>query len=298
VTAITTAPAKINLWLRVGDRRPDGYHEIDTLFCALDLADTVEVEPRERGAGIRLTTSFGPPLGTPPDLGPIAENLAVRAAARFYERTGLPGNVAIDLVKRIPPGGGLGGGSSDAAAVLCALAGLHPDAATEGMLHDLAATLGSDVPFFVSGLSLAHGAGRGDRLSPLPALPPRAVVLVLPSLHVATADAYRWLDQVRARVAPRPQPPLDPPPRDTLDWDRVRARAQNDFETVVFTRYPELARCRDLLARAGASFARMTGSGSTLFGVFEDAEHASEVAQDLPRRAAGVRTVVTRTRSR
>jgi 4-diphosphocytidyl-2-C-methyl-D-erythritol kinase len=298
VTTTRDAPAKINLWLRVGARQPSGFHDLDTLFCALDLADTVTLSDGVPGAGVRLRTSFAPPLRDVPDLGPDADNLAVRAATGFLAATGLPADVDIHLVKRIPPGSGLGGGSTDAAAVLRAFEDVHPGALPPERLHDLAAGLGSDVPFFVSGLPLAHGAGRGDRLTGTTPLPARTVLLVLPELHVSTTAAYRWLDDDRAHGREPSGPHAGDPPAGPLDWDGVADRARNDFEPVVFRRHPELGGYRDVLADHGARPALMSGSGSTLFGVFHDETGARAAAADFASRHPELRTVVTRTRSR
>jgi 4-diphosphocytidyl-2-C-methyl-D-erythritol kinase len=297
VITARSAPAKVNLWLRVGTRREDGFHDIDTLFCALDLADTVTIGAAPYDSGIRLRSSFAPPLRALPDLGPPADNLAVRAAAAFLEGARLPADLDIDLVKRIPAGGGLGGGSTDAAAVLRALHDLHPTVNSADGIHEIAAGLGSDVPFFASGHALARGAGRGERLEPLRPLPGRPVLLVLPQLDVSTAAAYRWLDDDREHGAEAAADRLAEPLPPAVDWDQVAVRARNDFEPVVFRRHPELARYRDLLVHLGARPALLAGSGSTLFGVFHDQAMARTAAREIPSRYPAVATVLTRTRA-
>jgi 4-diphosphocytidyl-2-C-methyl-D-erythritol kinase len=295
VTVERAAHAKINLWLSIGALRPDGFHDLDTLFCALHLHDTVRVDPGAAGDGIRLRVTAAPPLATLPDLGPESDNLAVRAARAFVEEARIPGDLAIDLVKRIPVGAGLGGGSSDAAAALRALERMAPGTFPPARLAALAASLGSDVPFLLSGLPVAYGRGRGERISPAPNLPQRPVVVVMPPLHVSTAAAYRWLDADRdAGDAPPPSRPSPNAP-ETLDWDQVAARARNDFEPVVFRRHPELAAYRDALARSGAAIALMAGSGATLFGIFGDQEAAENAAARLAGDAPAVRTLLTRT---
>jgi 4-diphosphocytidyl-2-C-methyl-D-erythritol kinase len=298
VTGKWAAPAKINLWLLVGARQPSGFHDVDTLFCALDLADTVSLASRPPGSGLELRSSFEPPLAAMPDLGPVPANLAVRAAAGFLHEARLPADLAIHLVKRIPTGGGLGGGSADAGAVLRALDALHPGALSPDQLHALAARLGSDVPFCASGLTLAHGRDRGERLVALAPLPSRAVLLAFPPLHVSTAAAYGWLADDRARRGESADARLLHGPPPTLGWDEVAARARNDFEAVVFRRHPELARVRDILARHGARPALLAGSGSTLFGVYDDDASASAAADEVHRHESTVRTVTTRTRAR
>jgi 4-diphosphocytidyl-2-C-methyl-D-erythritol kinase len=298
VTEQLQAPAKINLWLRIGPRRASGYHDLDTLFAALELADTVTVRGADGGTGVRLRTTFEPPLEALPDLGPPGENLVVRAAAAFGRRAGMDLNLEIDLVKRIPAGGGLGGGSSDAAATMRALAWLFPDALEAGEIHAAAAELGSDVPFFAADLDLARGQGRGTDLTPLPPLPPRPVLVALPGIHVPTARAYAWLGEARAHGAM--PPPTDLPDRSPgpLSWDRVSDLAHNDFEPVLFARYPRLRAIRDTMRKHGARFALLAGSGSALFGVFDDVEGAAAAAAAIRRHDPDARTTLTRTRSR
>jgi 4-diphosphocytidyl-2-C-methyl-D-erythritol kinase len=292
------AHAKINLWLRVGEPDATGFHDLDTLFCALELADTVRVRPSPGGSGIRLRARAAPPLEAMPAMGPPAANLAVRAAREFLRLAGLAMDLEIRLVKRIPAGGGLGGGSSDAAAVLAGLDRLHPRALDPDQLADVARRLGSDVPFLHAGHALARGLGRGTVLSPVPVLPARPVLLVLPGVQVATAAAYAWLDQDRDQgLAPPPASlPLRTP--GTLDWDRVADQAHNDFEPAVFRRHPDLTAYRDALRAHGAAPALLAGSGSTLFGVFQDEREARAAAGALAGLAPAPVTVLTRTRSR
>lgn len=288
------APAKVNLWLRVGARDASGFHGVDTLYCSLHLADSVVVRPGAAAAP-SLEVSHGQPLTTAPELGPIKDNLAVRAARAFMERVGLDTGPEIRLVKRIPVGGGLGGGSSDAAAVLRGLARLNPGAVSAGDLMELGAGLGSDVPFFVRGAPLAHGAGRGERLAVWPPLPPRPVVLAVPDSPVATADAFAWLDEDRPSGPPVPRGPRHDAPQ--LDWHAVAAEAGNDFEAPVFRRHARLAELRDALRDHGARPALLAGSGSTVFGVFEDRDAAGRAADALGADPS-IRTLVTRTRMR
>jgi 4-diphosphocytidyl-2-C-methyl-D-erythritol kinase len=293
------APAKINLWLHIGARQPSGFHDLDTLFCALDLADTVMVQSALPETGIRLETDFAPPLRALPDLGPDADNLAVRAASAFLSRAGLPADLRIRLVKRIPAGGGLGGGSSDAAAVLRGLARLHPGAVPPVGLQHLAADLGSDVPFFVAGRPAARGLGRGVDLLRVAAPPERPVLLVLPTLSILTFDAYQWLAHARARgLAEQPPAPAPLNLPDGLTWQAVHEHARNDFEPVIFHRFPELGIIRDLMLRPGARLALLAGSGSALFGVFDHDEAAGAAADAIRAHDPAVRTLVTRTRSR
>jgi 4-diphosphocytidyl-2-C-methyl-D-erythritol kinase len=291
------APAKVNLWLRVGPLKPSGFHDLDTLFCGLDLADTVTVEPAPLGSGIQLRVTFDAPLTEPPDLGPASENLATRAAHAFAARAGVEADLHLDLVKRIPAGGGLGGGSSDAAAVLRALARLHPGALSHTAVMEIAGELGSDVPFFASGHALAYGRDRGTALTPAPPLPPRPLLIVLPPFGISTADAYRWLDEDRRAGLVSAPPEADTRPRGPLFWDDMDQRGVNDFEPAVFRRHPDLEALRDTLAQHGARPALLAGSGSTVFGVFEDLSTARAAERELRASVPVARTVMTGTRS-
>lgn len=294
------APAKVNLWLRVGPPRPSGYHDLSTLFCALDLGDMVVIRKRGPDEEVGLEVAFAPPLEAAPELGPRDSNLAVRAAELFAERAGIADAMHIQLIKRIPAGGGLGGGSSDAGSVLRALRRMYPKALGETDLLEVAASLGSDVPFFLRGVPLAMGAGRGERLTSAGALPPRPVVLVLPPFPVSTADAYGWLDQDREESGDE-QAELQEPTHDggaDLTWDRVAELAQNDFEGPVFARHPELGQLRDSLREEGARPALLAGSGSTVFGVFSDGETAADGMRAIRADHPDHRVILTGTRTR
>ncbi len=253
------APAKINLDLRVMGRRPDGYHELRTLFQTISLADVLEVE-HEPGRGFSIVVESEPA---------IEENLAERAARRLNEAAGLSGSWRVKLKKRIPMGAGLGGGSADAAAVLLGFPALGGVRVPLETLAAIAAELGSDVPFFLLG-GAAVGLGRGTELYPLPDVPRRPGVIVSPGIHVSTPDAYRALG--RALTAEIPSSILNN--FQGLAWrEDVCARGegegpQNDFETVVFERHPRLGEIRSRLEAEGAYPARMSGSGSSLFGFF------------------------------
>lgn len=293
------APAKVNLWLRVGPRQDSGFHGISTLFCALDLADSVVIRGAPTGDEPGIQATFAPPLEALPDLGPPEQNLAVRAARAFAERAGLAEMPAIKLIKRIPSGGGLGGGSSDAGAVLRALRRLHPRALPPEEVLEMATGIGSDVPFFVQGAPLAHGCGRGERLTPGDPLPPRPVVLMLPPFPVSTGSAYRWLDE--SREGPGEVPGLDDDADisgSPLTWDAVSADAINDFEGPVFDRHPELRAVRDALRSHGARLALLAGSGSAVFGVFGDPATAGDAARSLRGSYPRYRVVLTGTRTR
>jgi 4-diphosphocytidyl-2-C-methyl-D-erythritol kinase len=276
-SASLEAPGKVNLVLRVLGRRSDGYHEIATLFQAIDLCDNVRVSVDPDASGVDLALEG-------PDLGPLEENLAYRAAERFCDRYGVEAGVRIELLKRIPAGGGLGGGSSDAAAVLRLLSALTGHG--EG-LQALAADLGSDVPFFVAGSATSLGAGRGELLTALPALPEKDVVLALPPVHVSTAWAYGRLAEVRAAVGSRDR---DPGGDEALpagaaamfaDWDGVLREAVNDFQPLVSEAFPEVARSLEGLRESGAALAMLSGSGGACFGLFDEAARAEAIAAEL-----------------
>lgn len=318
------APAKVNLYLRIGEQEPSGYHRLETLFQALELSDTVVVErldPGDAGAD-------GPPVidfilrgVTAGELGPSDRNLAVRAARRFQEEIALrgmtPPDLRVELEKRIPHGAGLGGGSSDAASVLRGANAASGNLLSIEDLTRIGGELGSDVPFFLCGSSLALGAGRGEILSPLPPLPMREVLLLVPSEGIATGWAYGVLAESRRKegLEMDAAPALEATPGSAgdfhvsagasevagdvgvgapLTWEGVMAEARNDFESVLFPLRPELQRWKDLLTDHRAGPALLSGSGSVLFGVFSD-----QGALDAARReaeGAGLMTLHTRTR--
>lgn len=256
------AQAKVNLFLRVIARAPDGYHELETLFQRIALADTVTVRTCARGRSLDCR-------GAMP--GRVEDNLAWRAAVAFAATVGWRSGFAIEIEKRIPVGGGLGGGSADAAAVLRALNALVTHPLAPAPLASLALTLGADVPYLATTEPLALGRGRGERLTIVEPLAARSVLLLVPAFGVSTADAFSWYADAAMLRGARPRGsgtlPADP------SWSDVSALAENDLEEAVFVRRPELELLRQSLASYGASIARMTGSGSVIFGLFES--HAS-----------------------
>jgi len=264
------APAKVNLWLRVLGRRPDGFHDLDTLFQAVDLCDEVMVSRRgEAGVGLRVEGA---------DVGPARENLAYRAALAFRDAAGPgagSGGVEIRLRKRIPAGAGLGGGSSDAAAVLRCMNALWGDPLAQPVLVEVGASLGSDVAFFLGVSALARGRGRGERLDPLPPLPEADLVLVLPPAHVATGPAYGALARYRAVHGAGGG---DVPPDATPSWRALADWAVNDFERVVPAAHPPVAASLAALRSSGARPALLSGSGGACFGVFADCDGAAQAA--------------------
>lgn len=255
------AQAKLNLFLRVHEREPSGYHQIETLFCRIALSDTVTVRVTASGRRIECAGERIPAGG----LGPPEKNLGWRAASAYAEATGFPSGFDITIEKRIPVGGGLGGGSADAGGVLRALNALNPRPITAPALKQIAVALGADVPFLTQDESpVALGRGRGEKLTLLPALPPSAVWLLVPETSVDTADAYRWLDASgprSARVAVTPD--------QLATWAGVAAVAGNDFEAVVSVHVPVVGRLLANLRReevrtllGPAATVLLTGSGS------------------------------------
>lgn len=261
--------AKVNLGLQVLDSRPDGYHNLRTVFQSVDLADSVEVavKPGEATA-IELWCSRRD-LNRP-------DNLAHRAVDLLLEQLGVSLRVRIRLEKRIPVGGGLGGGSSDAAAVLRSLWALLGGVSPES-LGSVAGSLGSDVPYFLLG-GTARGSGRGTDLVPLPDRPPRPVLLALPEISVSTAWAFRALDDARTA---RPAGGGTPQPEPGHASDAAGADLHNDFEGVVFDRFPALRRIKRAMLRSGARQALLSGSGSAIFGIFETRASTRHAARRL-----------------
>jgi 4-diphosphocytidyl-2-C-methyl-D-erythritol kinase len=277
------AHAKLNLFLRVLAREADGYHGIETLFCLVSLADTLVVERRD-GRDISIEVAGA-------DLGPSEQNLAVRAAAMVLEATGHRFGVHLTLEKRIAVRGGLGGGSSDAAAALVAVNRLAGNAVPRHELLQFAGRLGSDVPFFLAGSALALGWGRGERLLALPPLPVAPVLLVTPPVGIGTAEAYGWVDAARQTAGRRGAVALD---LDALSrWGDIGRLAGNDFESAVFARVPEVRAAFEALVQTRPLVCRMSGSGSTLFAVYRSARDRDDARSALGRKHGRVEPVET-----
>jgi 4-diphosphocytidyl-2-C-methyl-D-erythritol kinase len=282
-SARVLAQAKINLLLRVLARETSGYHAIETVFLRLDLGDDVCV----RVAAGRSIDCRGPSMPAE-GLGAPQSNLAYRAAAAYADATGWPSGFAIEIEKRIPIGGGLGGGSADAGAVLRALDALSPRPLRERLI-DLAAPLGADVPFMTTEHAMALGWGRGERLLPLAPLASRPVLLAVPQFGIATGDAYGWLADDREGYVPHAAV-LDL--AQLASWNTLGRSAVNDFQLVVERRHPPIAEITSALRRAGASIAMLSGSGATVFGLFEEPP-LPELLRELA--ATGVSLLQTRT---
>jgi 4-diphosphocytidyl-2-C-methyl-D-erythritol kinase len=277
------AHAKLNLFLRILARERDGYHQIETAFTLLELADEIVVS--RAPAGVALTIDG-------PDLGPEEENLAVRAARAVLAATGEKFGVAIALVKRIPVRAGLGGGSSDAAAVLHAVNALAQHAVPRHELLHFATRLGADVAFFAGGAPLALAWGRGERMYRLAPLPTAPALIVVPSVAVATPDAYRWWDEMQPETATRGPVLLDAPA--LASWGSVGRLGGNDFEAPVFGKHPELRAVYERVAQTGPLWVRLCGSGSAVAAVYKNERDRDDATHALGRKDVTVITTNTR----
>jgi 4-diphosphocytidyl-2-C-methyl-D-erythritol kinase len=255
-TVSVPAFAKINLSLEVVGRRPDGYHELRTVFQTVSLADTLHFSRLET-SDIRLECDRL-------ELATDERNLVVRAARALQAAAGVTRGAAIRLEKRIPMEAGLGGGSSDAGVTLLALRRLWNATVPDETLLGIAASLGADVPFFLYG-GTALGTGRGDIIEPLPDVEVPVLLLVNPKVAVPTAPVFRSLNMPLTSPEPSRIFTAFPPEGD------ARTVLVNDLEVPVFRDFPVVGRVREMLIEAGATVARMSGSGSTVFGFFENA---------------------------
>jgi len=325
-----SAFAKINLGLKILARRPDGYHEIRTVYQTVGLSDKVEISISQITSAKRGVEVVADDPAIPS--GP--SNLAYRAAEVWKQARGFRGGIEVRLTKRIPAGSGLGGASSDAAATILGLERLTGDRLNLARRVELTAGLGSDVSFFLWG-GRALGCGRGEEIYPLGDLPPRHCLIVFPGFSVSTAEAYqeasRRLAASRAgfgfggsgfaeenselRSAFRESRTPNPEPRPAAskvensaltdqdkgskivvfgerphfslqDW----GPAENDFEQVVFAKWPELARLKRRLIRAGAETASLTGSGSAVYAVFASARKLALASKQIPAHWQAFRT--------
>jgi 4-diphosphocytidyl-2-C-methyl-D-erythritol kinase len=265
MTRTFLAPAKINLCLHVLRRRSDGYHELAMLMQRVSLYDRITMRSCE-GTDIRVSCS-----GV--ELPPGQQNIAARAARALLDLTGRSAGLEITIEKRIPVAAGLGGGSSDAATVLMGLNDILALGLSDRQLMDVGVTLGADVPFFIF-KAPAWATGIGDKLEKVEGLPSVWYVLVNPGLEVSTAWVYRNLrltspgDDLRI-------------PRFSGELEQLTGLLYNDLETVTASRYPLIGEIKDRLVALGASGALMSGSGSTVFGIFQDEPSARAAALEL-----------------
>ena len=278
------AHAKINLFLRILARETSGFHQIETAFALLELADELVV--RRTGSGVTLAVEG-------PDLGPPDENLAVRAARAVLDATGNQFGVALMLTKHIPVRAGLGGGSSDAAAALHAVNALAGNAVPRHELLHFAARLGSDVAFFAGGAALAVAWGRGERQFRLPAPPALPALIALPAVHVATPDAYKWWDEQNPAPAARGPVTLD---AEALgSWGSIGRLGGNDFEATVFGKHPELRALYERVAGTGPVWVRLCGSGSAVAAVYKKESERDDAARRLGEKQQRLIKTATRT---
>jgi 4-diphosphocytidyl-2-C-methyl-D-erythritol kinase len=279
-SASVRAQAKVNLFLRILARETSGYHGLETLFARLELADDITVRVGGRGRTVDCRGA---------DTGPPEANLAFRAAEAFADATGWPPSFEIEIEKRIPVGGGLGGGSADAGGVLRALNTIAPTPLPTAALLAIAARLGADVPFLTDDSPLALAWGRGERMLRLPALPVRDVILICFPFGVSSAAAFGWVAEARGAESSSPRPNRLTPDQ-LASWEGVSGLACNDFEEPVGQRHPAIA---ELLAAARAGnplLAGLTGSGSTIVMIPRSNGAVDEIG--LP---AGVTRIATRT---
>jgi 4-diphosphocytidyl-2-C-methyl-D-erythritol kinase len=274
----------LNLDLRVLHKRSDGYHELRTIFQTVSLKDTLTLDfQKSRATVIALDSSVD-----------IPDNLVVRAARLVLDHLKLTGRLSFRLQKKIPMGAGLGGGSSNAAAVLLALPALLKKRIPYPEILLMAESLGSDVPIFLHGGTVL-GIGRGTELYPLPDQPPRPILIVAGDVHVSTPEAYRKLN--RSLTLEVQSPILREFHRIAWDLDKLgldQLPLTNDFEDAVFDSHPQLGRALARLRRAGAGIARMTGSGSALFGVFSNSAEVKTAASKFASGSAFPATFISR----
>nr|C6E4K5.1 RecName: Full=4-diphosphocytidyl-2-C-methyl-D-erythritol kinase; Short=CMK; AltName: Full=4-(cytidine-5'-diphospho)-2-C-methyl-D-erythritol kinase [Geobacter sp. M21] len=273
------APAKVNYRLDVLGKRPDGYHELRMIMQRVDLCDEIEIALTDV-PGIRVTCGR---KGVPDGPG----NIAWRAADALLKLSGKEVGIDISIAKKIPVGAGLGGGSSDAATVLMGVNELLGLGLTDERLMEIGVKLGADVPFFIF-KKPALAEGIGDRLTALEEVPSLWVVLVNPGIHVSTAWVYQNLRLTTGN-------PITIIPRSYSSLDEVCALLSNDLEPVTCGRFPLVSEVKEVLLAAGARGSLMSGSGSTVFGLFDDENAARTAAAEIEKTrgwfAAAVRTI-------
>jgi 4-diphosphocytidyl-2-C-methyl-D-erythritol kinase len=265
------APAKINLFLRVLCKRPDGYHDLASVMQQISICDELTCSLRQEGI-----TLFCPGTNLPTD----EKNLVYRAAWALFEYSGYPGGVNITLGKQIPSAAGLGGGSSDAAATLLALNDLCSLGLSKAELMKLGVKLGADVPFFIFGQT-AFATGIGDRLQALENTPKLSMVLINPPFPLSTKTVYENLNFTLTKKENNYSIP-----RFYALGDVIR-ELRNDLEAVSMKMHPELAEFKQLLINEGALGALMSGSGPTLFGLFVDESSAREARNAIVKKVSG-----------
>lgn len=265
------AYAKVNLHLRIGERRADGFHSLESIFHKIDLADTLEITVSDAPCSSVLLNST---LSLPPGEQDIILKSAQLFLTRYSEN---PLQVAISCIKQIPVGGGFGGGSSDAAA---ALVGLNSVCGSPFSQHELAAMaleLGSDIPFFLGSHSAALVTGRGECIEPIPSLGHYSLIILMPDFSVHTGWAYRQLDRTRKRSQTAPLGDLADRYRTACSADPAHWHFTNDFYEVIESAYPIYREISSFLEAQGALFSTLTGSGAGYIAVFPEYADVGEV---------------------
>ena len=288
------AQAKVNLRLRILARETSGFHQLETLLLRLALADVVRVR---RAATRTLDVAGGGAA-----IGPVERNLAWRAAVAYCDASDWRDGFAIELEKQIPIGGGLGGGSADAGAVLRALDAIAAKPLGEPALLRIASTLGADVPFLTSEHAYALAWGRGERMLALRPPSQRSVLMMVPSFGINTAEAYGWLASSRGEQRAPPEPSAMLRAERLSDWDEITRLATNDFEPVVAERRPAIAlMLRTMREEMQLAPVMLAGSGSTVFGIVPEGAPAMRPMVHEARAdgsASTLRVVVTATANR
>lgn len=272
------APAKVNLYLEILGKRPDGYHELQTLMHRVDLGDEMEISLE--GQGINLVADGkGIPEGK--------ENLACRAAQVFFEELGIQRGLKIRLKKRIPVAAGLGGGSSDAATVVMGLNDLLETSWTQDRLMALGVKIGADVPFFIFQKPALAG-GIGERLTPVGFPEPIWFLMLIPPFPISTARAYAAYD----RLSHKGKEPV-PLKGSYVDITEILPVMRNDLEAAAFLMFPQIRRMKEELLAKGAQGALMTGSGPVTYGIFSSKKEAEQTEKviNLP---TGWKTIICR----
>jgi len=268
--------AKINMRLDILGKRADGYHELRTIFQTLSLHDDIRLHT-SKSPGISLTIQGNTALASES----VHKNLVYRAVDAVKHKLKIGGGVAIQLKKRIPAGGGLGGGSSDAVAAMLGYLQLVKKKLATAQMMEVAASLGADVPFFLFG-GRALGVNRGDEIYPLQDVPRMYLLVVVPNeIRVPTPDAFRW---VNAKPLGLTKPAIDHKLLQfcALSWSAQGNGLSNDFESPVFRRHPRLGQIKRVLLQKGATEASLAGSGSAVFGVFPSPAMARRAAVGFP----------------
>lgn len=257
------SPAKVNLVLNVKGRRPDGYHDLDMVMAKISIYDEVTLSLKPEGISLSCDNS---------DVPSGSENIAWKAANALIEAKKLETGVHIHIEKNIPMGGGLGGGSANAATVLKGLNSITGDSASMDELMEIGLSLGADVPFFLFEGAVARAEGVGELLSPIDDLPELWMVLINPGVHVPTSAIFSQLNLGLTKTTKNHKII-----RFNRDISKVVSLLHNDLELVTFEIYPEVRKAKDLLSRYGAAGTLMSGSGSTVFGVYSD-KRAAQVS--------------------